>query len=45
MASPHHIFPRSGWVSLWIETDDDVTKALELMRIAERYRANHLIAA
>jgi hypothetical protein len=38
MASPHHVFPRSGWVSSWIRTEADLPKALELMRIAQRYR-------
>lgn len=37
-ASPHHIFPKSGWVSYWVKTEQDVTNALELMRIAKRYR-------
>ena len=40
MASPHHIFPRSGWVSFWIKTEADLPNALELMRIAQRYRTN-----
>lgn len=40
MASLHHIFPRSGWVSFWIKTEADVPNALELMRIAQRYRTN-----
>jgi len=40
MASPHHVFPRSGWVSFWIRTEADLPKALELMRIAQRYRTN-----
>jgi hypothetical protein len=40
MASPHHIFPRSGWVSFWVKTEADLPKALELMRIAQRYRMN-----
>lgn len=39
MASTHHLFPRSGWVSFWIRTDSDLPRALELMRIAQRYRA------
>lgn len=39
-ASPHHVFPRSGWVSFWIKTEADLPKALELMRIAQRYRAS-----
>lgn len=38
MALPHHVFPRSGWVSFWIKAEADVPKALELMRTAQRYR-------
>ena len=45
MASPHHIFPRSGWVSFWIKTEADLPKALELMRIAQQYRTNAESAA
>jgi len=45
MASPHHIFPRSGWVSFWIKTEADLPNALELMRIAQRYRTNGQAAA
>jgi len=33
-ALPHHIFPRSGWISFWIEGDGDVRPAVELIRIA-----------
>ncbi len=45
MASPHHVFPRSGWVSFWIKTESDLPNALELMRIAQRYRTNMPTAA
>lgn len=38
MALPHHVFPRSGWVSFWIKTEADLPKALALMRAAQRYR-------
>jgi hypothetical protein len=40
VASPHHVFPRSGWVSFWMKTEADLPAALELMRIAHRYRRN-----
>ena len=40
MALPHHVFPRSGWVSFRIKTGADLPNALELMRIAQRYRTN-----
>ena len=33
-ALPHHIFPRSGWISFWIRGEDDVCSALELIRLA-----------
>ena len=39
MALPHHVFPKSGWVSLWMKTEKDVATALQLMRMAQRYRA------
>ena len=39
-ALPHHIFPRSGWISFWIQDEEDVRPALELIRIAaERQEA------
>jgi hypothetical protein len=33
-ALPHHIFPRSGWVSFWMCDIGDVPNALELLRLA-----------
>jgi hypothetical protein len=42
MALPHHVFPKSGWVSFWMKTESDVGTALELMRIALRYRAGNV---
>jgi hypothetical protein len=33
-ALPHHVFPRSGWISFWIEDDRDVRPAIELIRLA-----------
>jgi Family of unknown function (DUF5519) len=33
-ALPHHILPRSGWISFWIRDEDDVRPALELILIA-----------
>jgi len=33
-AFPHHIFPRSGWISFWIQDEEDVRPALALIRIA-----------
>lgn len=37
-ASPHHVFPRSGWISFWIKESGDVPRALDLIRIACAYR-------
>jgi hypothetical protein len=45
LASRHHIFPGSGWVSFWIKTEADLPNALELMRVAQRYRTNEQAAA
>ena len=33
-ALPHHVFPESGWISFWVQDEDDVEPALELIRIA-----------
>jgi hypothetical protein len=38
-ALPHHIFPRSGWISFWIESEEDVRPALELIRMASQRKA------
>ena len=37
-ASPHHVFPRSGWISFWIEDGDDVVSAIDLIRVACAYQ-------
>jgi hypothetical protein len=37
-ASPHHVFPRSGWISFWIKNGDDVSEAIDLIRIACAYQ-------
>ena len=31
-AKPHHILPNSGWTSFYIQTPEDVPKAIELLR-------------
>ena len=31
-ASPHHVLPRSGWVSFAIRKDEDITEAIALLR-------------
>jgi hypothetical protein len=37
-ASPHHVFPRSGWISFRIKEGGDVPPALDLIRIACAYQ-------
>ena len=32
-AHPHHRYPNSGWVSVYVTSGDDVTRAIELLRI------------
>lgn len=32
-AQPHHIYPDSGWVSLYLSTEEDVAQAIELLRL------------
>lgn len=36
-AEKHHVVPESGWVSYWIQSDEDVEGALWLLRIAYLY--------
>jgi hypothetical protein len=31
-AEPHHILPTSGWVSLFLTTEDDVSRAIQLLQ-------------
>ena len=31
-AQPHHILPESGWVSIYIRKDEDVEKAINLLK-------------
>ena len=31
-ASPHHIMPESGWISLYIRNPEDVQKAIDLLQ-------------
>lgn len=31
-AEPHHILPRSGWVSIFLRQDQDVDRAIELLQ-------------
>lgn len=36
MAMPHHIYPESGWVSVYLKSDTDIHRAVEIMR--RKYR-------
>lgn len=31
MAEPHHILPSSGWVSLFLKSEEDVDRGIELL--------------
>jgi hypothetical protein len=30
---PHHVLPKSGWVSYYINKEDDITAVIELFRL------------
>lgn len=32
-ASPHHLYPNSGWISFYIRSTDDVPNAIALLRM------------
>jgi hypothetical protein len=34
----HHVFPRSGWISFFVRSPEDVERALELIQIACAHR-------
>ena len=34
LAEPHHVFPASGWVSLWMRKEQDADAAMELLHCA-----------
>ena len=36
--TPHHVFPRSGWISFFVRSPEDVERALELIQIACAHR-------
>ncbi|OGX68731.1 MAG: hypothetical protein A2189_02170 [Paenibacillus sp. RIFOXYA1_FULL_44_5] len=36
-AQPHHMYPDSGWVSVYLTSNEDVTKAIELLRFKYDY--------
>jgi hypothetical protein len=33
-AKPHHVLPKSGWISYWIRGRDDVPAVIELFRMS-----------
>jgi hypothetical protein len=33
-ARPHHVLPESGWISRWIERDEDADDVVELFRLS-----------
>jgi len=33
-AEPHHILPKSGWVSIFLKQPSDVDRAIELLRVS-----------
>jgi hypothetical protein len=33
-AEPHHILPKSGWVSIYLRHASDVERAIELLRLS-----------
>ena len=35
--SPHHILPRSGWVSCWIKGEEDIPVVIELFKMRYDY--------
>jgi hypothetical protein len=45
MASHHHVFPNSGWISFYIRQEADVDEALLLLKLAYRKRKTRHIPA
>jgi hypothetical protein len=35
--SPHHILPKSGWVSYWIKGEEDIPFVIELFKMRYNY--------
>jgi hypothetical protein len=34
LAEPHHVLPKSGWVSVYLRATADVERAIELLRLS-----------
>jgi hypothetical protein len=39
-AEPHHIYPESGWVSVYLRSEADVLNAVEILRTKYDYMNN-----
>ena len=40
-AEPHHIFPNSGWVSIFLRANEDVDRAIRLLERSFQLAAAH----
>ncbi|WP_018757984.1 luciferase family protein [Paenibacillus terrigena] len=36
-AKPHHIYPESNWISVYIQSEEDLMNAIELLRFKYNY--------
>jgi hypothetical protein len=39
-AKPHHIFPESGWLSIYLKSEEDVVNAVEILRTKYEHMNN-----
>jgi hypothetical protein len=44
-AEPHHILPESGWVSLFLRTDEEVERAIRLLERSFSLAKAHCVAS
>ena len=42
MTEEHHVVPESGWTTLYVEDDEDVDRAVWLLRLSYLYHVNNL---
>jgi len=40
-AEPHHILPETGWVSIFLRSNDDVERAIRLLRRSFSHAVEH----
>jgi predicted DNA-binding protein (MmcQ/YjbR family) len=40
-AEPHHILPHTGWVSVFLRADEDVQRAIALLRRSYSLAVDH----